>query len=105
MESQTTQSTTSENSLPKAGGLKKKYNSNAEWRKGQKSVSMELGWGRSKEGCNLKRKHSTYSEHKSVMECPICGNHMANDIIDRRADYLECRKCGYESDIDNWDFS
>ena len=75
------------------------------WKDEQKSVFAEMGWGSFKEGGDKKKKAHHYTDGKSKYQCPICGNNRGNDIIDRRSDYLECRKCGYEEDIDEWDLS
>jgi len=75
------------------------------WKDEQKSVYNELGWGSSKEGGDKKRKTPHYTDGKSKYKCPVCENTKSNDIIDRRADYLECRGCGYVADIDEWDLS
>lgn len=75
----------------------------AEWRDKQKSVSRELGWGNSKEGLEKKKKQPTWIDYDSVLVCPVCHSSKQFDIIRRRDDFWECRKCGFMDDEMNWD--
>jgi predicted RNA-binding Zn-ribbon protein involved in translation (DUF1610 family) len=99
IESTSLASTTSETSSEQVGGTKKEM---AQWRKDQKSVFGELGWGREKEGCNMKRHHEQWHEGEGRLICPDCGETSTTWVQEARHDYWYCGKCGFEGDIDSW---
>ena len=74
-----------------------------EWKKKQRSVSRELGWGSAKEGGDKKRNVHSVNEYDGRLICR-CGERRSMHIMEARPDYWYCDICGFEGDIDSWDY-
>jgi ribosomal protein L37AE/L43A len=48
---------------------------------------------------------SVKEEYHGMYQCPICYNNNKEDIIKLRADFFECRVCGYKEDEGLWDIN
>lgn len=69
-----------------------------------KSVYREMGWGNSKEFLNKKRdKAEQRQSYTSRISCPICGETKSENLMELRAEFWECRTCGFADDVGMWD--
>lgn len=68
-----------------------------------KSVTREMGWGNNKEHLNKKTLRHQMADHNGRLVCPNCWNNKNIDIIELRANFHECRVCGFMDDDSMWE--